>query len=148
MSGKAKKIKAELLQIKEKHPEKLLVPKNVWKFAKAHKRSELYNHFDWDVKEAAENWWTHQAKNLIRIHVAVYPNMDEPTRIFISLKDDRQRKDGGYRGMEEVLSDKKLKKLLLKEALEELQVFQRKYNRLNELASVFKAIDDFEESFE
>lgn len=95
--------------------------------------------FTWNIKRAAEEHWLDQAGELIReVVVYVDHNEDEiPSRIFVSLSQDRSR-GGGYRGMIEVMSNPGMRRMLLDDALADLQRFEQRYGRLKEFAELFR----------
>jgi len=101
--------------------------------------SPLHSQFEWDDSQAAEKYRIQQARQLINVVVETIPGLKEPVPVFVSLTPDRARDGGGYRLLTTVLTDKMSKELLLQDALNELEIFQRKYARLKELAAVFKA---------
>lgn len=39
---------------------------DIWRAAQGKPDHPLYNEFDWNIQEAAENWWDEQARRLIR----------------------------------------------------------------------------------
>lgn len=116
----------------------LLMPKIVVEAARA-KSSPLHRQFEWDDSKAAEKYRLDQARHLIRVSVELIDGVDTPVDVFVSLTPDRGEK-GGYRIMTQVLSDAEMRQQLLSDAISELGVFREKYNRLKELAEVFKAI--------
>lgn len=102
--------------------------------------SPLHSHFEWDDSQAAEKYRIQQARQLISVVVEVIPGLKDPIPVFVSLSPDRARDGGGYRVMTTVLTDKMSKELLLQDALNELEIFQRKYARLKELSALFKVM--------
>lgn len=110
--------------------------------------SPLHDCFTWEDGVAAERWRLHEARQLIRVTATYIETKSKnliPTRVFVSLSDDRKVKDGGYRSVVTVLSDAALRAQMLVDALAELQRFRAKYARLVELAEVFEAIDGLNE---
>lgn len=104
-------------------------------------KTKLHGWFNWNDTEAAKQWRLQQARNLIRVSVSILPQAKVESRVFISMHDDRRNDGGGYRPLEKVLSNKDMRKVLLDEAIEELEWFRRKYQCLKELAEVFSAFD-------
>lgn len=103
--------------------------------------SPLHSRFEWDNDKASHEYRLFQARQLIRVSVHIIVGASEnPERIWISLKSDREEPSGGYRFLTEVLNDNQMRAKLLAEALEELQYFQSKYSHLKELASIFDAM--------
>ena len=132
------KVVEELKRIANEHSG-LLQPAIVVQEARP-SNSPLHSHFEWDDSQAAEKFRIQQARQLINIVVETVPGLKEPVPVFVSLTPDRARDGGGYRLLTTVLTDKMSKELLLQDALNELEVFQRKYARLKELAALFKVM--------
>lgn len=99
----------------------------------------LHRKFNWDNTAAAHQWRLWQARQLIRVCVEVISNDIDPSPVFVSLSSDRGE-GKGYRITADVMSDADMKRQLLKDALFELNCFQRKYAQLRQLADVFAAI--------
>lgn len=110
---------------------------NVVKWAQSHKQSALYREFEWDNSEAAQQYRLGQARRLIQLHIVDSGG----ERAAISLSIDRG-KGGGYRMISDVARTKRLREVMLLDALAELRRIRRKYDRLSELAKVFSAIDE------
>jgi hypothetical protein len=112
---------------------------DVVRFAK-NPTTALHSCFTWDDNEAAKAYRLHEARAILRVVVAVLPG-DDPLRYraTVSLKEDRYN-GVGYRIMADVLTDSRLREVMLVEALAELQVFMAKYEGLKELASIFEAM--------
>ncbi len=118
----------------------LLRPCDVVEFAKDEKTA-LHSRFEWDDQKAGDSHRLWQARQILRIEVVVLENDSKLVRAFVSLKDDRQEQGGGYRLLTEVLSNKDLRAKMLNEALDEAELFKRKWERLVELKPIFEAID-------
>jgi hypothetical protein len=131
------KIVEELEKIRQKN-DGYLRPEDVIKEAQNIKNI-LHSHFEWDNKKAGQEYRLWQARQLISVCVVTIGNKTEPIRAYVSLTTDRHN-GNGYRAMTEILTNTKLRSQMLAEALKELQIFKNKYNRLQELAPVFKAI--------
>lgn len=105
------------------------------------KDSPLHECFTWDDSAAAHQYRLYEARQLIRVCVEVLPAApDTPVEVFVSLPQDRKNEGGGYRFMQTVLSDADMRKQLLESAHEEMELFEKKYQTLSELAEVFSAI--------
>ena len=104
------------------------------------KNSPLHSRFEWDDGAAADQYRLWQARKLIAITVCVIGKSQEEERVWISLKLD-QTEAGGYRSMVSVLTAPELREELLKDALEDMEIFRVKYRHLKELADVFAAVD-------
>lgn len=135
---KTSKVIAELKRIARENGG-LLQPETVVEEARP-VSSPLHSRFEWDNTIAGQNYRIWQARQLIRVVVDVLPGTNETTEVFVSLSPDRERDSGGYRVMVDVLSDAELRRQMLSDALDELELFREKYRKLKELAAVFSAI--------
>lgn len=118
-----------------------LSPKDVVNAARPIK-SPIHDRFEWDNTKAAEQYRLEQAKHLIRVTIELMPTPkrgEVKVRTLCSLSSDRGS-GKSYRVTEDVMSDEELRKIMLRDALDELQSFERKYACLTELAAVFTAI--------
>jgi len=131
-----KRQRGELDALRKKHGG-MLSPAVIVKFA-AKPTTALHSRFTWDDSAAAHQYRLWQARQVLRVSVFVPEGSKTPVRAYVSLRDDRNE-EGGYRATVDVLSDAALREKMLDEALEELQVFERKYRLLSELAPVFEA---------
>jgi predicted component of viral defense system (DUF524 family) len=126
------------LQAIQKSNRGLLRPEDVVEFAK-NPDTALHSKFTWNIQEAAEQHWLHQARNVIRVHVQVIENNSPPVKVFVSLTEDRN-KGNGYRSMTDVMSDESRRERLLAQAEREMKTFVSKYSTLKELAPVIAAM--------
>ena len=133
-SALTKKQQAELDRLQEQH--RLLKPQTVVDFARD-PNTALHSRFTWDDSAAAERYRLWEARQVIRVAVFTPKGSQEKVRAFVSLRADRG--EGGYRATVDVLSDAELRAKMLEEALDELQIFERKYRILSELSPVFAA---------
>lgn len=138
MNQLTKEKQKELLKI-QKRNSGFLRPESVVKAA-ASPNSVLHDSFDWDDSVAGHHWRLEQARRLIRMAVIVLDSSDEPTRMFVSFKDERNETEG-YRSIVDVLSDKDLTRKMLQEALSDLKSIQRKYKNLEELSQLKNVVD-------
>jgi len=130
---------AALRSLAEKHGGFLRAPDVV--AAARPDSSPLHSYFTWDDSEAAQKYRLNEAARLIRVVVAVIPGLktSDPVRVFLSLKNDRNPL-GGYRTSISILSDPEMRAVLVEEALSDMALFRRRYERLSELAAVFAAM--------
>jgi len=100
----------------------------------------LHSVFTWDDTKAAEAYRLQQARQILRVVVEVLPG-DDPLkyRATVSLKEDRYN-GMGYRIMADVLTDARLREIMLMEARADMAIFMDKYESLKELAAVFEAM--------
>ncbi len=103
-------------------------------------KSPLHKYFQWDDNEAARQYRIYQARQLINVAVVMLPFTRRAITAYVSLRADRQLPQGGYRALVDVLSNAVQREMLLREALDDLNTWERKYNHLVELAPVFEAI--------
>ena len=105
------------------------------------KASPLHSYFEWDDTEAAHKWRLEQAGQLIRVTVEYISDgeMTVPFRTFVSLTSDRKLPGGGYRATVSVMNAPDKQAQLLRDALFDLESFQRKYGNLRALARLFVA---------
>jgi len=135
----ASKIRKELLKIAKEY-NGIIQPVIVVEKARDVK-NPLHSCFEWDNSKAAEAFRLEQARGLIRTYVTVFSEETHPQDVFVSLSTDRKA-GGGYRVLADVIGDADMKKILLKDALNEMVYFTKKYNRLQELASVIKVMNE------
>ena len=138
--AKMKDVKLELERIQAEN-NGLLLPEDVVEAARV-KESILHDKFTWDDTAAADRYRLWQARQLITAVVTILPNDPKKAEVvqFVSLKSDRND-TGGYRSLPIVLSESVLRAQLLRDALSDLGIFQRKYRQLVELSGIFESID-------
>jgi hypothetical protein len=128
-------VQSELEQIANNDDEGMLRPEAVVEFAK-NPKTALHSRFEWNDGEAAHEYRLHQARQVIRVYVIHEPRVEKEVRVFVSMQEDREA-GGGYRRLTQVMSDKERREMLLREALRDLHIFQRKYATLTEFAQLF-----------
>lgn len=103
----------------------------------------LHDEFEWDNSEAAEKYREYQAAHIIRC-IIVRPEQveKEPVRAFVNVTDNVR----SYRSLDVVLQTTNLREQLLGQALKDLRAFEQKYSTLSELAEVFNAIHQFQDT--
>ena len=119
----------------------LLKPEDVVEAARP-ANSPLHTRFTWDDSAAAHQFRLEQARKLIRttIQYIEVDGKDQSFRIFCSLTPDRENEGGGYRETTAILSNRRYRDQLLSDACAEMERFEAKYARLQELAGVIKEI--------
>lgn len=123
----------------------VLNPHQVVNFAQQ-EWTHLHSQFEWDDSKAAFEYRLEQARGIIRLEFEVINQNgieSKPVRLFVSLKDDRV-KDGGYRLIENVMSDEDMRKKLVEEALYEFGRVRDRYKAIHELHDIFEAINKTE----
>lgn len=126
-----------------------LTPEIVVKDAKA-VRSPLHDCFTWDDAEAARLRREEEARYLIRSIRVTFLDTDrpmpsEPVRAFVHIKPERECDNGYYLSIQEALEDDEVRSQLLSRALSEIQSWRKRYEQINQLARIFKAIDKVQE---
>lgn len=131
-------ILAELEVIRHEH-EGLLRAEDVVAFARD-EGTVLHTKFTWDDTVAAERFRLMQARQVIRVHIKIYPREKQRVRAYVSMLEDR-RKGGGYRSTDEVMHVQQLRDQLVYQAHREMQAFIKRYEHLEELAGVIAAME-------
>lgn len=115
----------------------------------------LHSEFEWADDIAAEKWRCHQARNIINSIVIVCNEVaTEETKFEINTgSGDTVRKffnvrisSPQYDSIEAISRDQEKKELLLKQAKNDMDAFERKYSMLMELMPVFEAMDAVKEN--
>ena len=102
----------------------------------------LHDRFEWDNTKAGHEYRLWQAREIIAVAVKVIDAdpKHEATRAYVSLISDRGTPGGGYRTVDAVLRNRKLREEWYQQALAELREFERKYRRLHRLRNIFAAL--------
>jgi hypothetical protein len=107
--------------------------------------SPLHPLFTWDDQEAATLWRTHQARQVINGLTVTVKIGDEKVQspAFFSVGHTVETQDAGegYRPVSVVVADPDLAREALEEALGRLRAIQRRYDALEALTPVWKALD-------
>ena len=106
--------------------------------------------FEWDDSIAAENFRVSQARSIINsIKVTIIKdNTPKSTvRYFLNVKPVAPKVHGEFVNVDTVFANPDYRCQVLKNALAELQNFQRKYSNYKELSGVFDAINVFANNF-
>jgi len=138
--GKRLRIDEELELVASRHGG-ILRAEDVVEFAR-NPETELHKHFEWDDSKAAHEYRLWQARQVIRVYATIIPNENVgEVRAYVSLYPDRTQPGGGYRPLAVVLSDDQLREQLLRQALKEADTWRHKYQQLERLAPIFKALE-------
>ena len=98
--------------------------------------------FGESIQEAVAARRLSLARHLLRSIAVVYGGGQQTTRAFVSLRADQgEANGGGYRTIQHVLESQTLRGILVKEALEAAERWQRRYGHLRELEEIFGAIE-------
>ena len=113
---------------------------NVLESARSEK-SPIHNLFEWDDSVAAEQYRLNQAGLLIR-NLQVEVESDERENIVCrAYVNVSEQKMGSYVRVDTAFQSEDTKEIVIRQALQELKAFEKKYQNLMELAEVFSAID-------
>lgn len=111
-----------------------------------HSRDEnalLHSCFEWDNTKAAEKYRLNQARGIISNLVAIQINEkpQAPVRSFVSVTETKHSEKGRFMPIVEAITNDKSRVIVLENATRELQQIREKYATLEELFSVWAAID-------
>lgn len=105
--------------------------------------SPIHQYFTWDDREAADQHRLWQARKLIACVTVTYKGGGPVNRGYVNLKiQTATGPERGYVGIVRALSDEDMRAQFLERARLEAREWRRRYQDLNELASVFAAIDN------
>jgi hypothetical protein len=132
-------LEKEFTQLMQRAPSKRLLASDVVAAAKD-PNSPLHDKFTWDNGEAAEKWRLQEAQVLIRSFVIVPEEVEVTVRAFTSLETDRDN-GGGYRWTMDVMKRPDLREQMILTALHQLEQTRERYAHIQELSSVWEAVD-------
>ena len=132
-------VEHELRKLHKEASDGLLKPKDVVESAKS-KESPLHEHFEWDDGKAGHQYRLQQARNLIVRYEIVIDKHVFSSRV--SLLKDRATPGGGYRQIEDVLTNEDLKKELLLTATKDFESWKKRYESI--LYLVIERVDELE----
>lgn len=116
----------------------LLRPDDVVEAAR-NTRSPLYRHFEWDDSIAATNYRRDQARELIRV-IRVVGEDEQPRHAFLSVTTEA---DGAaYHTLNEVMSSEDLQLRVRRQALRDLEAWQRRYADLQDICELVALASD------
>ena len=111
------KAKDELLSLMKSKKGGVLKPEEVVEFAR-YSETALHSVFDWDDSVAGAKWRIEQARNYMRVVVVYEPTIERNVKPLWSLPPDRKK--GGYRSLDKILSSKHQRKIMVEMAVKEL----------------------------
>ena len=101
----------------------------------------LHKCFLWDDQKAATLYREDQARHIIRdIEIVTTPS-EPPKRVFYNIRAE----EPGYQHIDVIMKNEDKRQLLLEQAKSDMKFFRVKYNKLEELAKVFAAMEEFTE---
>ena len=127
-----------------------LLPEDIVTAAR-NKESPLHDFFEWNDKKAATERRLDEARGLVRaIHVIRIDNPEKGSRREYEVTPGVYGRGRArpYRTTEELMSDPETRAAMLDRALRELMAFQSKFRSLQELAIVFRSIEEVLETAE
>jgi hypothetical protein len=127
-------LRREILALRD--ADGLIFAGSVVDWARENTGSALFGQFEWNDRIAGERYRVEQARRLISIHVVDL----QLNRQTISLTTDRR--DGGYRALDEVLSHHEMRRLALLDAIAEFQRLRDRHDHFVELKPIFRAIEE------
>lgn len=113
-------------------------PENIVGYAQQ-EDTELHKCFEWDNSIAGHKYRCIQAQQVVRNLVLVKEETKEktPVRMFYNTGD----RTGEYKPIKMILQKEDEYQSLLKQAMEELRAFKKKYSCLSELEEIMELID-------
>lgn len=109
----------------------------------------LHNCFEWDNNIAAEKYRVEQARYIIRNIVcivekpAIEDGQTKTVEVVRAFVDVSEKPKGVFIPIKTALNQENYREKILRDALAELRMFQKKYRIYAELAGICKAIDNF-----
>jgi hypothetical protein len=132
----------ELRALHRKH-EGLLTPAQIHDWAAKHPGSAIAARLEWDNDIAGHAYRLWQIRELVATHLV----LESGEREWVSLSVD-QIEQGGYRDLTDVLQDETLRSIWVRDALDELGRFERRFSQIEELKGVFRAAKAARKRFE
>lgn len=107
--------------------------------AAANPASPLHDRFTWDDSKAAHQYRLWQARELIASVVFEPTPGRAPFRAYVNIRTAGEQ-EGRYVSTIDALSDPKIRRAIVSRALQELERVRERYEELNELSTVWRAI--------
>ena len=123
----------------------VLLAEDVVEFAK-NPQTALHRHFTWDDTQAARLWRLQQARNIISVSIQFSERAPKVFRPLVNLVKDQSVPGGGYRSAADVYqAGAEQRRLLVKQAIKELQRLRLRYGAIPEMAPIFAALEEVEQ---
>lgn len=116
----------------------LLRPPDVVEFARQNPESALHSQFEWDDSKAAEAHRLWQARQVIAVVVVSNDQADRNVRAYVSVPGDRRRVGGGYRPVEEALSDRSMREAVIDEVETNIRRLRERCDGFQDLAAILR----------
>lgn len=107
----------------------------------------LHSEFEWDDEQAAGQWREHQARHLISCLVQFDENEErtqQPVRVYFQVEEA----SSNYEQLDVIVQSESKAKKLLKQALNELIAYKRKYAALLQQCDAVKEMDSLQMKME
>ena len=116
------------------------------------RRNPLHRVFEWDDTKAGEEWRLYQARNMIRsleLERSELPGKPYKAYSIVTTQPvaPAVKSTRVYQSTEEALKDPVMRSEILGSAIRDALAFRRKYAALQELAAVFRVLDDLLENY-
>jgi hypothetical protein len=130
-------VKSELLALQRASKDHVLQPRAVVEWARSHPKSALHSRFNWNIEEAAFEFWVNQARQIITLTIVSVEHKPQ----MISLSIDRPS-GGGYRHVDAIVKSRNMSEIMLRDAIAALDNVKKRYHYVRALVSVWKALDE------
>lgn len=112
---------------------KKITPRELVESAK-NPTSPLHQYFDWDVESAAYKHWLSTARQIMASVMVIYESNEEPIRAYYRVISESG--DGSYVALPTVLTEEDYLRQIIKQALDELKGWKKRYGQYKELKRV------------
>jgi len=136
----AQTVGERLEYLRQKH--RKITPKIIVSDAKP-KNSVLHKAFEWNNTRAADLYRLDQAKYILRsIVICTLPNGQKcaPTKMWVNIQNGAHKNKRENVHIYDAMNNPKLRRLVIKQALAELEQWRKRYEDYVELAEIFKMI--------
>lgn len=103
--------------------------------------SPLWNTITHDPLQALDKWNAQEARHVISCLEIKELENKNTERMFLNISNKNGTYDGTYTKVTKIKTDPELREIALKNALNELKAFRRKYKEIKELTCIFNEID-------
>lgn len=117
----------------------------VYEWAKQNRESAIGSRLEWNDKVASDNWRMHQIRNIIIVH-CIEEYDGARGRSYISIVEDRTNPGGGYRPLEDVVSNDRLREAALREIVSTIDRLNEKYSWLELASEIWEAGERLKEN--
>ena len=108
----------------------MILPKDLVDIAR-HEDSPIHEMFEWDDSKAAQEYRLQQARQMIReVRVEIE---GKTTQAYYNVKVQEREPSQGYVSVTRILADEQMSQSLIKDALREIDHWQKRYETLEQL---------------